>query len=281
MVLSHRLGKPPQGCGMCGSLEEDVVHSLFKCPKAMQVWMASCFGLRTDLLPNNTMEIIAQTMMLLDPTQVATFFSVTWHLWKFRCKEVFEGTKLHHQQVLGTAYRWSQLLSVTVPRPSCGVNISGHSNEQYHCFLDGSWVHERDGGAGIAYILFSGNSTLTQYQTDCVQANSPFHAEFLALRMAVLEVAAMGIKEAYFLSDCLQLCNVINDLTGIDAVEWQVYRDVLDLIARLRGELGFKCIHVSREDNQLADGLAKYARINRVKALDFTFPSYRIPTVMM
>ncbi|KAJ4814221.1 RNA-directed DNA polymerase (reverse transcriptase)-related family protein [Rhynchospora pubera] len=277
MVLSHRLGKSPQGCILCGSMEEDVVHSLFKCPKAMQVWLASQFGLRTDLLPNSVMEIMMDALQVLDGAQIVAFFSVAWHLWKYRCKEVFEGTKLQPQQVLGSAHRWSQLLSVTVNRPVYAVSNSSNNHAHVSCYLDGSWVHDKEGGAGIAYILFSTSGTLIQYHMHDVQANSPFHAELLALRMAVNEVAALGYREACFLSDCLQLCNIVNGISGLDAVEWQLYSEVLDVIASIKGEFGFHCIYVGREDNQLADGLAKYARINRVSNLGFTFPSYSIP----
>ncbi|KAJ1688968.1 hypothetical protein LUZ63_013123 [Rhynchospora breviuscula] len=271
-ILSRKLGKPPQGCGLCGSPDESVVHSLFKCPRAMQMWLTSMFGLRTDILPDSAMELTSLLLSSLVPAQIAHFISTTWQFWKCRCKEVFEGKKFSPHQVWKNAQGWTDLF-VLVSGASLqyqGVFSSLPTNVQYMCYTDGSWLHGGIGGAGMAYVLYSKDGTLIQYRMEVGQACSPFHTEFLALKLAVNAASAMGFSDVCFYTDCLNLCNVINGISSVDSVDWQVYVEVMSLVTGFKANLGFYCSHISREFNQLADDLARFARIRGVQALDFT-----------
>ncbi|KAJ1699320.1 hypothetical protein LUZ63_007832 [Rhynchospora breviuscula] len=250
-VLAYRLSRPTQGCALCGHSIENVVHALFKCPVAKQVWLTSTFGLRTDALPDTALDLFSFLSQSLQPTQFASLISVAWHYWKYRCKQVIEGIKFSPQQVLMNAQAWTNLL--LIQGKSCqrhdGNMQSQLSGDLFLCYTDGSWVHEGVGGAGMAYIMFSGDNTLIQYQMEVGQAHYPFHAEFLTLRLAADVVAAKGLSGVGFLTDRLHLCRVMNGISSIDSVDWQVYIDVMMLISRFRGESGWKCVHVNRQDN--------------------------------
>ncbi|KAJ3691463.1 hypothetical protein LUZ61_020627 [Rhynchospora tenuis] len=97
---------------------------------------------------------------------------------------------------------------------------------------DGSWVHENDGGSGIAYIFFSNDNTLIQYQMVACHAYSPFHAEFLALNFAVKAATAMGIHDVCFFTDCLQLCNVLIGVSNVDSID-RVHGIVLSVLQKV------------------------------------------------
>ncbi|KAJ4818146.1 RNA-directed DNA polymerase (reverse transcriptase)-related family protein [Rhynchospora pubera] len=273
-ILSSRINKTAQGCALCGYRREDVVHTLFKCPRAQQVWLCSEFGLRTDALPEDAHQLLSTLLPVLSDKQTSSFISLCWQLWKGRCKEVYEGKKFTPNQIIHVARNLTFTLCSAQYTEGTRNHIQRPQTQdtQFVCYSDGSWIHEREGGAGWAYIIFTREETLIQYQLAVGCASSPFHAELKGLTFAVQSAADIGLSNCCFFTDCLELCRVINGDASVATVEWRTYHEMLRLMDLMRANPGYCCNHVGRDTNHLADNLAKLARVKRINCTDFTFP---------
>ncbi|KAJ4812794.1 Ribonuclease H-like superfamily protein [Rhynchospora pubera] len=278
-VLCYRLNKQPQGCSLCGCQTENVVHTLFKCPVAQQVWFCSEFGLRTENLPDDSQQVLAMLFLSLSQQQRSAFSAIAWHLWKARCKEVFEGKKVSPFMVLSSASNLTftmRIAPVAVPaRRQILTTIV--PNSPFICYSDASWVSHEEGGVGLAAVVFTNNRLLVQYELRVTAASSPFHSEVLALSMAVQMILSNNINDCCFLTDCKELFDVLNGLSGVTSVEWRAYDDTLQLLDVMTATPGFNCAHINRDDNHLADSFAKFARFRNVNCTDYTFPTCCIP----
>ncbi|KAJ3697709.1 hypothetical protein LUZ61_001414 [Rhynchospora tenuis] len=278
-TLCTRMGKTPQGCALCGYYVEDVVHTLFKCPRAQQVWLCSDFGLRTDDLLENPQHLLTMLIPGLTHKQLSSFAALVWHLWKARCREVYEGKKFRPQQVVQSAQDLAHTMRIA---PSAVLTTLANSPPQasdshFVCYSDGSWISNAGEGAGLAAIIFTSSQKLVKYQISVATASSPFHTEVLALKLAVQMTVAEGIDDCCFLTDCKELCDVLNGYAGVISVEWRAYDDMLQLMDMMKRSPRFNCAYVNRDSNQLADSLAKFARIRKLHCTDFIFPTCCIP----
>ncbi|KAJ4821317.1 RNA-directed DNA polymerase (reverse transcriptase)-related family protein [Rhynchospora pubera] len=280
-VLASRVGRLPGGCSICGDGPETTTHVLFKCPKARQVWISSQFGLRTDALPDRFEHLLAALVQCLDAQQFSTLAAILWHIWKDRCKEVFEGRKISAQHTLAAAHNLLHTIHAAnytfIKQPH--IQEAPQPLTRFTCWLDASWVHTGQRGSGLAYALFD-TGTLVQYRLKPTTSFSPFHAELSAFKMTITEVIALGVCDCCFFTDCAELHNLINGVTSFSEVEWRAYYDATDTVLfwNENTKRKFYCSHISRENNGLADGLAKLARTSNIDYVGFTFPCF--PNVM-
>ncbi|KAJ4751955.1 RNA-directed DNA polymerase (reverse transcriptase)-related family protein [Rhynchospora pubera] len=263
-LFATRFGKQPQGCHFCGNDKEDVVHALFKCDQARQVWLNSGLGIRSDMLPDDVKEILTLLTDQFDDHQMSLFAAVIWNLWKQRCKLVFEGKSFSVQVVnraAGASVRLlthaAMLYSPTVVVP---VIQDEHPETDYCCYLDGSWLAQEFGASAGAYVIMDKEGMLVQYGCFPLRSNSPIHSEILALKAAVMAVNSHSLISCTFFTDCAQLSSIMQGVTSIELVDWHCFHDLLDLKSAFNFQ-GFKCKHVGRELNGLADEMAKYARV--------------------
>ncbi|KAJ1685507.1 hypothetical protein LUZ63_016897 [Rhynchospora breviuscula] len=185
-VFAQRLATPPKGCPVCGAQQETAAHTLFKCPRAQQVWLSSDFGLRTADLPDKIEEILVFLINSLEERHLANLVAILWFIWKDRRKEVFEGKKGNATNTLAAAYNLLHTLQAAncqFTRPS-NQNHDSVPNTRFKCWVDASWVHNRQDGSGLAYVLFDGEE-LEVYKLSTAKSSSPFYAELLALKMAL------------------------------------------------------------------------------------------------
>ncbi|KAJ4807280.1 Ribonuclease H-like superfamily protein [Rhynchospora pubera] len=225
-ILSSRLNKPPTGCSICGAAIESVSHVLFKCPKAQQIWLASHFGLRTDNLLDSMKELLTSLLNQLEGQQLGNFLTILWHTWKDRCKECFEGKKLRAQQTLAAAASTMSNLQ-TADKLFSRITVQMEDplvKTRYRCWIDASWVHAVERGAGLAFVLFD-NDQLMEYWIAPAVAATPFHAELLALKNAIHRAIILHITDCTFKTDCLQLKQVLNGETNVSEVDWQAFHD--------------------------------------------------------
>ncbi|KAJ1690039.1 hypothetical protein LUZ63_014194 [Rhynchospora breviuscula] len=276
-VLASRLGRHHVGCSICGHSQETTTHVLFKCPKAQQVWFSSDFGLRTDGLLDRFQELLAALVHSLDAQQISKLAAILWHVWKNRCKEVFEGRKTNVQQTLAAAHSLLHTLHAAnltfIKQPQ--LQEAPQPTTKYSCWLDASWVHTGQHGSGMAYALFD-SGTLVQYRMKHAVSSFPFHAELLTFKMAITELLGMRVNDCCFFTDCIELHKVINGTTSLSIVDWQAYYDATDTVLLWNGNIkqNWYCAHVGRENNCLANHLTKLARTRNINYVGFTFPAF-------
>ncbi|KAJ4789937.1 Ribonuclease H-like superfamily protein [Rhynchospora pubera] len=271
-LFVQRLAKQSQGCPICGYEKENIVHSLFKCPVARRAWLSSDLGLRTEDLPEDPVQLL---LLLSDNEDVfRKLVYILWCYWKARCKQVYEGTAIREEKVLAHANGLSKMetLAQVVFSGLSRRNQEVTVQARYCCYIDGSWVHDRDNGAAWGYVLFMDDVTLVQYQMAAERATSSFHAELLALRSAVQAVQSGGYMPCIFCTDCENLYRVISGALDAAAMDWRVYHDILQLVQSFSEGQGLYCKLVSRDDNQLADSIARNARLKGIASLGYTYP---------
>ncbi|KAJ4751158.1 Ribonuclease H-like superfamily protein [Rhynchospora pubera] len=232
-VFAKRLAKQSRGCSVCGAQQETAAHALFKCPRAQQVWLMSDFNLRTDGLPDKLHDILTFLISSLNDQQMAKLAAIMWTIWKDRCKEVFEGKKGNARQTLASAQNLLHTLQVAANQ---FTKLTHHSelpvpDTAFKCWIDASWVHEYQDGSGLACALFD-QGNLVFYKLSVTKSTSPFHAELLALKMAMQHVTSMGLTDVSFYTDCKELQQVISGATCASQVNWLAYHDAVDAVTQ-------------------------------------------------
>ncbi|KAJ4793892.1 hypothetical protein LUZ62_045138 [Rhynchospora pubera] len=174
-------------CSLCGFHTEDTVHTIFKCPKAQQVWLCSQFGLRTDNLPDSIDCMLNALIPTLSSQQISLFFALAWCLWKARCKKVSEGTRFMPQQVVSSSLTMAQTLRIApIANIIRQLDTTGQvTDSPFVCYSDGSWISDAQDGAGVAFVILTSDQHLLQYGMAVQTASSLFHAEVKALKLAV------------------------------------------------------------------------------------------------
>ncbi|KAJ4747541.1 hypothetical protein LUZ62_081946 [Rhynchospora pubera] len=214
---------------------ETISHALFTCPWARALWIASSLDLRTDQLPENVTDLLSTVFSTMDENGARLIANHLWAIWKLRCTE-------------------AGLASVHTNNSTTSQDHDGSVT----CQVDGSF--SSSDMTGWAYILGDEDDGMLQYGLQSGVLSSPLHAEVKAMHHAVMDVSKRGVHECVFLTDCASLNLVINNSLQADQLDWRVYHDLLDVIYLFKINIGFKCVHVPREQLVTVDCLAKFAR---------------------
>lgn len=58
-------------------------------------------------------------------------------------------------------------------------------------------------------------------------------------------------------------------------VDWRAHKEIFDIWKKVKCNKGFNCVHITREQNTLADELAKRGRIIGEDYMGFSFPMFQ------
>lgn len=142
---------------------------------------------------------------------------------------------------------------------------------EFSCKVDGSWAGGWRGGTGFA--LFRGQE-LVAYKANTVRACCPEQAEALALLDAVSYAAEQGIDHCNFLTDNQTLASLATQAAPPTDADWRAYWETLEIWKMFKTRTTFICQHISRNHNELADSLAKKARLQGLSYIGYTFPTF-------
>lgn len=218
---------------------------------------------------------ITQAAQFLADEQWDVFAAVLWGIWRCRNDVVYAGGK--------PSLRLFSIYMQTVHRENmlakCKVGIGGDGPQHYQhcstpgdsytCMTDGSWSNDWSGGTG--YVLFKGEE-LVAYRSVGITACSSMQAEAKAIQDAIVFLEGRRIHACCFFTDNLVLRDIIQQPNPPIQADWRVCREAFDLWEVFRRRREFKCLHVPRLQNTLADYLAKQGRINRWDFRGFTYP---------
>ncbi|KAJ4792391.1 RNA-directed DNA polymerase (reverse transcriptase)-related family protein [Rhynchospora pubera] len=276
-VFARMMRVQPPPCELCGLDQDSALHALFLCPIAEQSWLTSAIGLRVNALPADINQLVAWLSKQLTHQDFMRFANHLWAFWKARCKEVYEGKKIMVQQVSCMANSYTFLANLGDP-PRRSVSTIREEDDNYrsvveglYCRMDGSY--QCQGNSGWAYTLYNG-SVLVEYGLGSGTADSPLHAEALAMHASLRAALAAGWSAAIFQTDCQVLANVINGFMSPETVDWTAYITILGLIATFKQYGDFLCCYVPRGELQLEHSLANHARIFDVSMTGYSFPSF-------
>ncbi|XP_019097316.1 PREDICTED: uncharacterized protein LOC109131143 [Camelina sativa] len=231
----HSRGIPAEEkCSICGR-PESVVHLLFHCPFAVEVWRKAPFQpfeicqvittVKDGLVLVNNLKFIPPiglTSGLLAPW-------ICWSLWKSRNQRVFNSSSISGEDTLLRAIldakEWT---------------------------TDGAW-RQSTKEAGIGWTITNHVGITSHHSAVCEHVSSPLMVEALACRADVLEAIRLGGAHLLVESDCQQLVGAIN----ARSVLLEVHGVLSNILIASSSLSSFVCRFIPRTANSVADSLAK------------------------
>ena len=88
-------------CAICGTNDDTVIHMLWQCPLACNVWALVCGRLQKCDSSAQTFLSLARTLVEKLPRRdLETWFMVTWSIWNARNRFHFEATQTPPHAIL-------------------------------------------------------------------------------------------------------------------------------------------------------------------------------------
>ena len=187
-LVERHINADPK-CKRCGC-NESIIHLLFQCPFAQQVWLLAPFATDMDYrgildLMESWPSLVSQTC--LPPSGIGSgplFLWILWMIWKARNKFVFEGFSATPVETLSAAIvlarEWfiNNLPETAVPRSRARV-MPENLNGAVVIRSDAAWCSSSN-SAGLGWIIAS--TQITREFSERVEfVVSPLVAEGLAL----------------------------------------------------------------------------------------------------
>ncbi|XP_056842856.1 uncharacterized protein LOC130507579 [Raphanus sativus] len=263
--LAQRQVPADPRCKRCGS-SESIIHLLFQCRFAQQVWQLA--PLATTLDVSGTLDLLASwdelcSINCLPPagvTSSALVPWVCWNIWKARNKFVFEGHSASPEETLSTAIALAREWSLEVKKESA---IGTKKTPQQVTAPPGTIVIRSDAAwssvtrnAGLGWVVLTPDGSRS-FSSPRHSVLSPLVAEGLALREAVRTSASLGLKKVSFESDSSQLVQAMRT-ESLSKELLILMADIFSFVSAFE----FVCFSwIPRERNSIADSLAKDALI--------------------
>ncbi|XP_010513536.1 PREDICTED: uncharacterized protein LOC104789557 [Camelina sativa] len=259
-------------CGLCGSPEETINHTLFQCPPARQVWALSQFPTTPGFFPMDSVLTNMDSLFwrFKDVPDSDIFPWIMWYVWKARNDKLFGNLDSNSLAILrlaeDEAKSWvlaqeDDLVLVTtapaeVRRPGIGSVGVPRSLSSYTCFVDGSWkATDRFAGRGWFCTSPWGDAP-TMGAANHRRSLSPLHAEIEALVWAMCCMIGADNQSVTFLTDCSDLVKMVSSPS-----EWPVFTPYLEDIQVDKEEfVSFSLVYVPRSQNGQTDNLARRFR---------------------
>ncbi|XP_078175152.1 uncharacterized protein LOC144568653 [Carex rostrata] len=277
-TMANRLKRGDPTCLVCGQREEDALHLAFLCPFARSCWLAGNLAIKSDCFHSSIKRALVQLMELVPIESWHEACMTLWAIWRTRNALAFQGKHPSFE-----TYR-SYVLQIEVENSFARVKNTGHRQNQnlqvttaaplptvFSCRVDGSWAFGWVGGIG--FILAQGNM-LRAYKMERVTACCPLQAEAIALLQGVEYAISIGLSDCSFIIDNSTLAIACSDLNPPLEVDWRAHREIFDVWKKMRSNRGFTVLHESRENNGIADSLAKRGRRMGDSFLGFTYPMF-------
>ncbi|CAN6554430.1 unnamed protein product [Malus baccata var. baccata] len=258
-------------CILCNSAEESMEHLFLQCPWVEAVWMGGSLtrGIgRVGILSwvNWLNEIyVADYANRGDRIKLFSYIAVTcWHIWKSRCKFIFQGHPIYPGQVIAAVHHsvgmFLEANRVPCSRPRIIAQDQGNDVSWSHpgsgfikINVDASW-NDREcvGFAGV--VARDDQGSFVAACRKMISASSVAMAEAKAILQGCSLGCFMGWNDIIIESDSLDSVSCLQDLNSMGS--W----DAFPLLAKC-SSLG-KAFHdcrwswVPRSANKAADSLA-------------------------
>ncbi|XP_026451715.1 uncharacterized protein LOC113352048 [Papaver somniferum] len=276
-ILSIRLNLlQPDSLKWAHTRDESVMHLFVNCPVVSRIW----FGLSLQHLVTTDLEWLDDIFLYwhdsslgMSPFKVgwpSVGAIVMWCVWKLRCDVIFKNVTLDMNRIIVDIKR--MLNSYIAPQISVVVCFDvkiPQSKVEHFMFIDGSFKDFKF-GIDVIWCDVAGNVRKTRSDFGLIQ--DAVGAEATALLLAISWAKEMNLPKVVFVSDCLHLVNFVNGCNS--SVDWRSL-DLLELCrSSISSSVSFKLMYIKRQNNPLADRLARRARKNNLKGLWFSLPNF-------
>lgn len=275
--LAHRRIKILLECVFCGEAMETTIHLLFHCRFAREIWELSPLQIDPgQLLENTSISDILQKLMFPKTHQDHLFPFIGWRIWKARNDLFFTNKRRVIPEIINHAlmdfklWRDAQQAShMPLMKPiqkkhdhPCTFQELFQDNISFVCLTDASWKDQHS-RAGIGWILLNPQRRIILRGSSSIEpTDSALEAEAHALREALFHLRRLNYSNIIFCGDSRLLYQHLENALKLyhpppARLEIQTYVDDIQALAFTTYSFKF----ISRNDNHMADSLAKNARM--------------------
>ncbi|GKC80909.1 reverse transcriptase [Tanacetum coccineum] len=226
-------------CTHCGEIGEDVMHILYKCSMAKEVWIRSGFGYLYEGNDPDTLDDFCCMILKNSSLSWETFIMIPWGLWARRNKN-FHGQHDGRDQEVDAAVKH---ILAKIP--------SGEPKRQVKINYDASWSKEF-GNVGLGFVArnHNGEVLLSGAQGECF-ASSPLEVEAKAILWDMNHARSRSYMNVVFESDYLCLVNALRSRSTLLQIANMFSRILSISLAFSSCQWSF----VKREGNKFAHGI--------------------------
>lgn len=274
--VAYRNIKIPMECIFCGEANETIMHLLFQCRFAREIWELSPLAIPPGQFDgaSSVFDVIHDLLSSTHANQSKDliFPYIGWRIWKARNELLYQNKRWAIPDIINQAlldWRLWKEASIISNHSNQGLQSVHTTSQQllphntsFYCCTDGSWINPSS-NAGIGWALFNAaGHCIIKGSFSIEPAYSALETEAIALREALLQIKRLNYQDVTFYGDSATLYQYLEKATeqsqpNPGCLEIQGYLD--DILALSKGLYRFKFI--KRNTNTMADTLAKQARI--------------------
>ncbi|XP_050217814.1 uncharacterized protein LOC126668671 [Mercurialis annua] len=272
IALQHRLNYT-SSCCFCDQ-QETLIHMLFTCPRAKQIWFISPLHYKASVLPSQFFyQMWLQTVTDLqeldgDDFYIHLFCYLLWNIWKSRNAKIFQQNHLSSEDIISIClrefeeFKLSQQENNPTSQHTVLVNTTlqttsgipqGFIKINYDAAVDTKGKNGFIGAVAVNWQLQrKGKFSATfRYIWD------PGILEMLALREALNWAISKGWTNVIFEGDALQVSNIINTRNCTNGAYQGICEDIWRL---LRSFTMARVLYTQRKNNEEAHKWAQQVK---------------------
>ncbi|KAG7557763.1 Zinc knuckle CX2CX4HX4C [Arabidopsis suecica] len=278
--LNRRRLRINPDCNFCGEGRETIQHLLFQCRVAKEIWELSPVNIDIGQFHghHSLLDNIQALLHASGNKQSAEhlFPYLGWRIWKARNELLFNNKRwaipniIH--QALADLRLWKEahnLLTPNVQQSSKDKQPAPLTFQQvltqtpsFCCCTDASWINQ-DSKSGIAWTLHDSMGRFILRGSASIEpTNNVLEAETIALKEAILQLRRLNYCNVTFCGDSISLYGYLekNAHSGPHVIGPHEIQGLLQDITTL-AHVSYRFKYINRQANQLADNLARNARI--------------------
>ncbi|KAK1383248.1 hypothetical protein POM88_020983 [Heracleum sosnowskyi] len=259
-VLYKRHIRPNKTCFVSGFEEETILHVLFDCKYALEIWRLSGFReLMIDALNTSFSDRLRWIAGKVDKVQCRTIASLTWAAWFCRNKEIFEGivvepeivaagfVKLNEEYI---SYKTKVNIATSVSSLPTSATWNLPPSNIFKVNVDA----HISGSFGV--VIRGDKGQLLCAAVKKIRSNwAPEMDEAEAARFGVKLARRLGYSNVILECDALNVVRTIHNRQEEAAPVFLMFDDIV----RISGDFNiFCCVHVRRAGNTAVRLVARW-----------------------
>jgi ribonuclease HI len=253
-------------CPICEREEETVVHALWQCPAARDVWSAGNIKFQKSNHGGQTFLQVAEDMVsICDQKEFAYFVSIARRIWLRRNEKIHGGGFLHPntlvQQATQAVDLFNQVGDETVVKESAaGVPTPTPWKHPPVGWFKANWdagVNHKTGRVGLGAIIRDHQGRMWAAKSMTQKGSlDPIAAETIAATMAAKLCKEMGIRQVLLEGDAKEVVEAVKSHLPDESATGHLTADLRVALSLIPvWEVG----HVRRVSNNVAHVLASLA----------------------
>lgn len=279
-VLYRRHIREHSTCPVCGGEEETIIHALFNCTYASEIWLHSNFqGMLMEAPRTSFAERFMWLVGRLDSEELASFGALVWAVWFCRNQRVFEGDAGLNAVATAAGFSKLKVDYGMYKNKVCGLSSSPRlvivsswqppPQSYVKVNVDAHVMHGN--GVSMGMIIRDEHGSIKAAGVKRIASNwAPELAEAGAARFGLDVARRLGFDRVVLECDASNVVRCIRERRQGAAPIFLFYDDILEISSSF---LSFDCVHVKRAGNTVAHSVARWeADVNSETICTSLFP---------